>query len=230
MAESPANDESDVSARSVFVVHGRNRGARDSLFSFLRALHLRPLEWGTLISDTGQASPRIDDVLSAAFRQARAVLVLFTPDDRAQLRDEYGDGPSDAATQPADQARANVLFEAGIAMGRDPDRTVLVELGQVRPFSDLAGRHVLRLNNTSQKRHELVQRLQTAGLPVDTSGSDWLAVGDFSPPTASSPQVTNQAASATPGMSGASFIEGPLTMIPGRRARGPLGLRYPAES
>lgn len=224
MAEPPAGDESDLAARSVFVVHGRNLAARDSLFSFLRALHLRPLEWGALLARTGQASPHIDDVLSAAFEQARAVLVLFTPDDRAQLRDEYAEGPSDAATHPDDQARANVLFEAGMAMGRDPNRTVLVELGHVRPFSDLAGRHVLRMDNSAQKRHELAQRLRTAGLPVDTGGSDWLAVGDFTPPNASSSHNPSSAESTSPASSSGSFVDGPLTLTPGRRTKGPFGI------
>jgi hypothetical protein len=224
VVEPPADDESDLASRSVFVVHGRNLSARDSFFSFLRALHLRPLEWGALLARTGQASPHIDDVLRAAFQEARAVLVLFTPDDRAQLRDEYGQGPSDAATRPDDQARANVLFEAGMAMGRDPNRTVLVELGHVRPFSDLAGRHVLRMDNSAQKRHELAQRLRTAGLPVDTSGSDWLAVGDFTPPNASASHNPNPARPTLPASASGSFVDGPLTLTPGRRTKGPFGI------
>ena len=66
-----------------------------------------------------------------------------------------------------------------MAMGRDQDRTVLVELGTLRPFSDIAGRHTIRINNTSQRRQELAQRLRAAGCPVRLEGTDWHTAGDF---------------------------------------------------
>jgi hypothetical protein len=77
------------------------------------------------------------------------------------------------------QARPNVLFEAGMAMGRERDRTVLVELGTVRPFSDIAGRLTIKLSNDSAARQELAERLKTAGCSVDLSGRDWHTEGDF---------------------------------------------------
>ena len=67
-------------------------------------------------------------------------------------------------------------------MGRSEDRTVLVELGVLRPFSDIAGRHTIRLDNTSQRRQELAQRLQAAGCPANLDGTDWHTVGNFETP------------------------------------------------
>ena len=61
-------------------------------------------------------------------------------------------------------------------MSRAPDRTILVELGNLRPFSDIAGRHAIRLNNTPQQRLALAQRLRSAGSPVNLEASDWLSV------------------------------------------------------
>ena len=77
------------------------------------------------------------------------------------------------------QPRPNVLFEAGMAFGRQPDRTILVELGKLRPFSDVAGRNRVKLNDTSEKRHELAQKLENAGCKVDLSGTDWYKTGSF---------------------------------------------------
>lgn len=168
--------------RQVFVVHGRNRSARDAMFEFLRSLDLQPIEWTTAISLTGKASPYIGEILDVALGQAQAIVVLMTPDEITYLRGEYADGEDDAQTQAAAQARPNVLFEAGMAMGRNPERTVLVELGQIRPFSDVAGRHALKLSNSPESRRSLAGRLKTAGCAVDDSGADWLTAGNFTPP------------------------------------------------
>jgi predicted nucleotide-binding protein len=175
LASSIAHD-----ARSVFVVHGRNLEARNSLFRFLRSIGLRPLEWSQAIQLTGKASPFIGEILDVAFSNAQAVIVLMTPDDVAQLQEQFRsqhDPPYESRL--IGQARPNVLFEAGMAMGRNPGRTIIVELGTLRPFSDIAGRHTIRLSNTSAARQELAQRLETAGCAVDLSGRDWHTEGSF---------------------------------------------------
>ena len=169
-------------SRSVFVVHGRNEPLRKAMFDFLRSINLSPMEWTTAVELTGEGSPYIGQVLDAAFDHATAVVVLMTPDEVAYLQPRYGIGESDQETQPAPQARPNVLFEAGMALGRDAKRTVLVEVGEVRPFSDVAGRHAIRLSNAPASRQALASRLRTAGCAVDLNGTDWHATGDFTAP------------------------------------------------
>lgn len=166
----------------VFVVHGRNASARDAMFEFLRAIGLRPIEWSQAVRLTGKGSPYIGEILDAAFAEAQAVIVLMTPDEIAYLRSEYASGDSDPEARPATQSRPNVLFEAGMAMGHDSARAILVELGDVRAFSDVAGRHAVRLDNSVPRRKELAQRLETAGCVVDTTGDSWLSAGDFTRP------------------------------------------------
>ena len=166
--------------RAVFVVHGRNSAARDAMFEFLRSLSLVPIEWTQAVLATGRPSPYIGEILNAAFSKAQAVLVLLTPDDEGRLREHLQTaGDAQHETQFTPQARSNVVFEAGMAMAWDENRTVLVELGRCRPFSDVAGRHVLRLDDTSERRQELATRLMNAGLSVDLSGTDWHAAGNF---------------------------------------------------
>ena len=167
-------------ARDVFVVHGRNEKARAALFDFLRSISLHPVEWSEAVQATGKASPYIGDILNAAFSRAHAVVVLLTPDDEARLREPWqGENEPPHEVKLSGQARPNVLFEAGMAMGRDEDRTVLVEIGHIRPFSDIAGRHTVRLDNTSQQRQQLANRLEAAGCPVNLNGTDWHSAGDF---------------------------------------------------
>jgi len=171
-------------SRDVFVVHGRNEALRKAMFDFLRSIDLRPMEWTSAVEATGEGSPYIGQILDAAFDRASAVVVLMTPDEVAYLQPRYADGDGDPETFPAAQARPNVLFEAGMALGRDAKRTVLVEVGLVRPFSDVAGRHAVRLTNDITGRQELARRLRTAGCDVNLSGTDWHTTGDFTPPTA----------------------------------------------
>lgn len=166
---------------TVFVVHGRDLPVRDSVFSFLRAVGLHPLEWMQALSLTGKSSPYVGEVLDAAFREAAGIVVVLTPDDEARLRKAFKKHSDPAyETKLTGQARPNVLFEAGMAFGRNPDSTVLVQIGETRPFSDVGGRHVLYLNDTPASRNEFVTKLADAGCNVDTSGTDWLTAGTFS--------------------------------------------------
>jgi predicted nucleotide-binding protein len=171
---------STLDPQTVFVVHGRNLAARNSMFEFLRAIGLKPLEWSQAISATGEATPYIGQVLDTAFSIAQAVVVLMTPDDEACLRTEFQiEEDPEYERQPTGQARPNVLFEAGMALGRNPKRTVLVEIGTLRPFSDVGGRHVLRLDNSTKRRQDLAERLGSAGCAIVITGRDWHTVGSF---------------------------------------------------
>lgn len=174
--EVPAGDPTRV-----FVVHGRDLKLRNAMFDFLSSIGLRPIEWEQAITSTGDPSAHIGEILKNAFELANAVVVLFSGDDLASLRDSLrGLGEPDYEIKPTPQARPNVLFEAGMAFGTHPRRTILVEVGILRPFSDIAGRHVVRMDGSANKRRELAGKLEIAGCAVDISGSRWLEAGDFS--------------------------------------------------
>lgn len=158
--EKPIDIETNVNRRRVFIVHGRNEVAKKALVDFLRAINLSPIEWleakAKVIELKNDPNPYIGDILAMGFSMARATVVLFTPDDLAQLRPEYwGRDEEDYETQASPQPGQNVLFEAGMAMGKHPERTILIEIGKHRPMSDVLGRHILRMDDTPQKRTEL---------------------------------------------------------------------------
>ena len=176
----PEEAEAAIDKKVVFVVHGRNENLRRAMFEFLRAIDLRPLEWTQVMKKTSQGAPYIGDVLDVAFGQAQAVVVLLTGDNEVRLQKKFWkENESENETKLTPQARPNVLFEAGMAMGRSAKRTILVQIGELRPWSDIGGRHITHLNDTPEKRHELVQKLKSAGCEVDDSGKDWLTTGDF---------------------------------------------------
>lgn len=57
-AGSDAAPSAGPDPRSVFFVHGRNKQARDSMFTLLRALGLQPIEWNEAVLATGRGPLR----------------------------------------------------------------------------------------------------------------------------------------------------------------------------
>ncbi|MER5349546.1 nucleotide-binding protein [Kitasatospora sp. NPDC002551] len=169
--------------RNVFVVHGRDEQVRRKAFGLLRGLGLNPLEWEHLVGTTGTASPFIGEVVAHAPSVAGAALVLLTPDDVARLHDDLK-GPAEPLheREAAGQPRQNVLIELGMVLMAFPDRTVILEFGDIRPASDLAGRNVIRFSAEADLNivlRKVAQRLRVAGCPVDDSGHDWLDTEPF---------------------------------------------------
>lgn len=104
----------------------------------------------------------------------------MTPDDSVRLHpDLVLPGERAYEEEVHCQPRPNVLFEAGMAFGYNPTRTILVEVGTLRPVSDLGGRHTVRLG-TEETLRALASRLESAGCQIDPSGGDWLNVERFS--------------------------------------------------
>lgn len=99
-----------------------------------------------------------------------------------RLRRDLAEDDEVAETRVQGQARANVIYEAGIADAIGHSRTVLIELGRVKGLSDLGGRNTVRFDGSAQSRHKLASRLRSAGLDVDDRGEHWLSAGDFTSP------------------------------------------------
>jgi hypothetical protein len=168
------------SARDVFVVHGRDEPLRERFFEFLRALDLRPLDWETIVASTGQTAPSLMTVIRAALVQAQAIIVLLSPDDMVQLHPSLR-APREPKLElvPMMQPRPNVLLELGMALGGCPERTIVVEIGLLRPVADLGGLNVIHLDGGEGALGKVVQRLRLAGCDVDDSGADWRSLRRF---------------------------------------------------
>ncbi|MFM9445154.1 TIR domain-containing protein [Streptomyces acidiscabies] len=176
----PTFPSDDVRARSVFVVHGRDEEVRSAMFGLLRRLDLRPLEWEQLVRATGKASPFLGEVVAHAPSQAQAALVLLTPDDIAKLHPQLlGDSERDDETRLTGQPRQNVLIELGMVLMAYPERTVIVEVGQLRQAADTAGRNVIRFDGSEESLRKIVARLKVAECQLDDSRPEWLDTSYF---------------------------------------------------
>jgi len=175
-------DEDPRKTGRVWVVHGRDERLRSGMFAFLRAIGLEPVEFSEARRFTGNPTPYIGEIIEAAFQHAQAVIVLLTPDDEARLRPDL-QRLADPYYEKnlMGQARPNVLFEAGMAFMSHPGRTVIVQIGEVKPFSDIAGKHIIHMDGSTEKRQELANRLIDAKCLVKLSGTDWHTSGDLKP-------------------------------------------------
>lgn len=171
-----------ITNNSIFVVHGRDTQLNADMFAFLRSIGLNPLEWSQAIKAAKGANPHVDDVINNAMDSVQGVLVMFSPDEEAKLKSKFvGASDKKKGLHKLDgQARPNVIFEAGLALGAHSNKTLLVQVGDTRDISDIAGKHLIHLSNDSVSRKELAQRLQSKlKFKVDTSGADWLKIGNF---------------------------------------------------
>ena len=67
-----------------------------------------------------------------------------------------------------------------MALGRHEEKTIFVSIGKSKPFSDIAGRHMMHLNDSAASRQDFANRLLAIGCEVDVTGNDWMNTGDFS--------------------------------------------------
>lgn len=193
MIVEPAN------ARNVFLVHGRDKKIKSAMTDLLRAFDLRVIDWEEAAAAAKSGSPSTLEIVHAGMRIAHGVVVLFTADDLGQCKESFlidGDGSDERDL--TGQARQNVMFEAGMAIGIDQKRTVLVHHGRVRWNSDLQSVNYVSIDDSHQSRLRLGQRLRTAGLTVHLENSNFNNAGDFSAPAAISPHRSDPTSQPEP--------------------------------
>jgi hypothetical protein len=164
----------------VFVIHGRDLDAVEELVRFLTGLGLEHVSFEDVAAEG--TAPFIADVVISGIAAADVVIALFTPDEHAALYDPrtaayIGESEGEARWQ----ARPNVLFEAGVAMGVARNRTILATLGvDVALFSDVSGVHFVVLHRPAGKRllYEKIRRLLPEAI-LNVSAVDDPEMGDF---------------------------------------------------
>lgn len=168
---------------SMFVVHGRDAQLNQDMYLFLASIGIVPMEWDHAIKAAkGGANPIVGDVISNAMSLVQGVMVLFSPDEEAKIRTKHATASDKKKNLHLKgfQPRPNVIFEAGLALGAHSDKTILVQVGDVREISDIAGRHMVYLDNSFAARKRLADRLQSKlKFKIDLTGEVWQKVGKF---------------------------------------------------
>jgi integrase len=148
---------SPVQSKKVFIVHGYDEGAKESVARFLERLKLEPI----ILHEQPNAGRTVIEKFEA-YADVGFAVVLLTPDD-------VGASASVAikpeGLQP--RARQNVVFELGYFIGRLSRRRVcaLYKKGVEIP-SDYEGVVYVELDPAGPWRVQLAQELSEAGVPI----------------------------------------------------------------
>ncbi|MEP7308359.1 MAG: nucleotide-binding protein [Acidobacteriota bacterium] len=144
---------SAAESEKVFIVHGRDEAARESVARFVDKLGLEPI----VLHEQASQGRTVVEKLEAAGNVGFAV-VLLTPDDVGGL--------SGAELQP--RARQNVVLELGYFVGRlQRNRVCALFKGELELPSDYMGVVYIPLDAGGGWRLQLAKELKAAGLPVD---------------------------------------------------------------
>ena len=156
-----ALDSDRIDGRSVtdrvFVIHGRDNEAKQTVARFLEKIDLKPVilheqpDMGRTIIE------KFEDYADVEF-----AVVLLTPDDVGSLQSEESNLKS--------RARQNVIFEFGYCIGRlGRQRVCALTKGNVEIPSDYAGVLYIPLDDAGGWKMQLITELKTAGFNVDAN-------------------------------------------------------------
>lgn len=140
-------------SRKVFIVHGHDDGARESVARFLERIGLEAI---ILHEQANQGRTVIEKVV--AHGDVGFAVVLLTPDD---------EGCSRGGT-PEPRARQNVLLELGYFIGRlGRDKVCALKRGTLEIPSDFAGVVWETMDSSGGWKQSLARELEAAGHEID---------------------------------------------------------------
>ena len=151
-------DAANLESRRVFLVHGRDEGAKNTVARFLEKLDLQPV----ILDEQANRGLTIIEKFESHSDVGFAI-VLLTPDDEGALRDGEESGRH--------RARQNVIFELGFFIGRLGRKHVcaLTKGSAMEIPSDYSGVVYIPLDDSGAWRYHLVKELKSAGFDVDAN-------------------------------------------------------------
>lgn len=140
-------------ARDVFVVHGHDEGARETVARYLEKIGFRPI----ILHEQANKGRTIIEKIEAHGDVDFAV-VLLTPDDEGSVR----------GGRPESRARQNVLLELGYFIGRlGRSKVCALKRGALDIPSDFAGVVWEEMDDGGGWRQSLARELEAAGHEID---------------------------------------------------------------
>lgn len=139
--------------RRVFVVHGHDDGAKETLARFLERIGFEAI----ILHEQANKSRTIIEKIEA-FGDVGFAVVLLTPDDEGNVK----------GAPPKSRARQNVLLELGYFIGRlGRDKVCVIMRGDVEMPSDVLGIAWVAMDSAGAWKQALGSELEAAGHELD---------------------------------------------------------------
>lgn len=155
-SDSPRNDD-----KSVFIVHGHDDAAKESVARLIQGLKLKPV----ILHEQSNKGRTLIEKFEGHSGCAFAV-VLLTPDDEGRTKP----APADVRKKPVyrNRARQNVVLELGFFMAKlTRSKVCALVKGEVERPSDIDGVVYVTMDDHGAWRGEIAKEMNDAGLPVD---------------------------------------------------------------
>lgn len=159
---SPKISDSSVRMQSknsnkVFVIHGHDEAARETIARFLEKLGIEPV----ILHEQPNAGRTIIEKFED-YADVKFAFVLLTPDDIGALKEQQDD------LKP--RARQNVVFEFGYFIGKlGRDRVCALASSDIEKPSDLDGILYIPLDDNNGWMMQLLRELKAANFDVDAN-------------------------------------------------------------
>lgn len=181
----------------VLIVPGANEKMKKSMGNFLLSLGLQAVECAEAQRLTGIPAHDKTGILAKIFEHCQAVVVLLTNEKL-----DYSLSEKEPELKLLHQADLNALYMAGFSAGINRCRTIVTGFGNQAPYRDIPGLNIIDLDNSLEKRKELMESIKLAGCEVKTRGKAWHISGDFDielKPVSAEKQVPPPAGDNLPG-------------------------------
>nr|WP_290839973.1 nucleotide-binding protein [Halomonas sp.] len=140
-------------SRKIFIVHGHDDGARETVARFLERIGLEAI---ILHEQANQGRTIIEKVVANS--EVGFAVVLLTPDDEGCAK----------GGKPEPRARQNVLLELGYFIGRlGRDKVCALKRGTLEIPSDFAGVVWETMDSNGGWKQALARELEAAGHSID---------------------------------------------------------------
>ena len=149
-------DSTTTERKEVFIVHGRDHGAKETIAREVEKWGLKTV----ILHEQPNKGRTIIEKFEELARRASFAIVLLTPDDFGVLKDKTDD-------QHNPRARQNVVLELGYFIGKlGRERVCPIYKGEIELPSDLDGVLYIRMDEPGAWRQKLAQEMASAGLPI----------------------------------------------------------------
>ncbi len=154
IVERKGSDHLHDANKSVFIVHGHDNEAKETVARFISNLGLNPI----ILHEQPNSSKTLIDKLESNAKDISFAVVLLTPDDKGSLIgvDDY-----------KNRARQNVIYELGFfnaKLGRD--HVCTLKKGEIEVLSDYLGVVYVEMDGSGTWKNLLAREIKAAGLPI----------------------------------------------------------------